>query len=973
MRRRTQSTSLFPPMTDDRLRILVIDDDEVDRMMVRRALKASGVGADFDEAPDARSALEKLSGRAYDCALLDFHLPDMDGLSVIRAARSAGAATPIIVLTGQGDEQLAVDLMKAGANDYLSKSRLGRDLLTHSVRHVVRLHRAQSEARLAAGLSAESEQRFRTMADTAPVLVWVSDTAGGGVYFNQGWLDFTGRTLEQELGDGWGESLHPEDRGRALDTYAAAVAAREKFQTEFRLRRRDGKYRWLLNTGAPRFLPDGSFAGYIGSCVDITERKQGEQRLLEETRTTEALYRIGSRLAAELDVHRLVQTVTDEATSLVGAAFGAFFYNVLDERGESYTLYTISGVPREAFSKFPMPRNTDVFSPTFRGECVVRCDDITKDPRYGRNEPHRGMPPGHLPVRSYLAVPVQSRSGEVLGGLFFGHPEVGVFADRDERLVAGIASQAAIAIDNARLYQALRESEDRLRLSVGAAELGTWDWNLVSGRLTWDARCKALFGLPPDVEVNYDLFLSALHPDDRQPTQRAVDGALAPDGDGAYDIEYRAIGVGDGVERWVRATGRAVFDGARAVRFIGTVLDITERKRYVAELERAKEAAEAANRAKDQFLAVLSHELRTPLTPVLSTVQALESEPSLAPELREPIEMIRRNVELESRLIDDLLDLTRIAKGKLELDLQTVDAHEGVNNVLEMCRDELYSKGLHLRVDLGAGRHHVRADNARLQQVFWNLIKNAVKFTPEGGTITVRTSNPGGSNGAGRDGTAPRLLAEVRDTGIGIEPQVLPRIFDAFEQGERSITRRFGGLGLGLAISKALIDMQGGRLTADSDGRGRGSAFSVDLATVDPPLRRPHGGDGGRNDGAARPSLSILLVDDHEDTARAMGRLLQRLGYQVKTAHTVASALETFGRDRFDLVISDIGLPDGSGLELMRQIRQGRDVRGIALSGFGMEEDVRKSKEAGFFEHLTKPVNFQKLDAVIRQAMTNGQ
>jgi PAS domain S-box-containing protein len=584
------------------------------------------------------------------------------------------------------------------------------------------------------------------------------------------------------------------------------------------------------------------------------------------------------------------------------------------------------------------------------------------------------MPKGHLPVRSYLAVPVVSRSGDVIGGLFFGHPEVGVFSERDERLVQGIASQAAIAIDNAQLYQALRESEDRLRLAVESAELGTWDFNPVTGALTWSDRTRSLFGLPPGTPVTYESFLARLHPDDRDRTHQGVVRALDPNhGGGEYDVEYRTVGEGDDVERWIRATGRAFFENGKAVRFIGTVLDVTEKKRWEEALTASKEAAEAANKAKDQFLAVLSHELRTPLTPVLSTVQALESEPGLTPELRASIDMIRRNVELEARLIDDLLDLTRIAKGKLELHPQTVDAHESVRDALDICRDEIHTKGLKLGVELNAARHHVRADSARLQQVLWNLIKNAVKFTPEGGTITVRTSNvPAphqGANGAAGTAAAERLMIEVRDTGIGIEPHVLPRIFDAFEQGERSITRRFGGLGLGLAISKALIDMQGGRLTADSAGPNKGAVFTVDLATVQAPVARAHG--AGSSAPAAPADLHILLVDDHEDTARAMGRLLQRLGYRITTAGSVKTALDAFGRESIDLVISDIGLPDGSGLELMRQIRQQKPVRGIALSGFGMEEDVRKSRDAGFSQHLTKPINFQKLQAVIHE-VTNG-
>jgi signal transduction histidine kinase len=379
-----------------------------------------------------------------------------------------------------------------------------------------------------------------------------------------------------------------------------------------------------------------------------------------------------------------------------------------------------------------------------------------------------------------------------------------------------------------------------------------------------------------------------------------------------------------------------------------------------AELQRTKELAESANQAKDHFLAVLSHELRTPLTPVLTTVQLLERRAGLPDDLRESLSMIRRNVELEARLIDDLLDLTRISRGKLELDFEIVDLNEALREVLAICHRDLQAKQIAVTADLPAAQAFVRADPARLQQVFWNVVKNAVKFTPVGGRIFVSS----------REGPEGAVQVRVTDSGVGIEPDVLPRIFDAFEQGGRDVTRLFGGLGLGLAISKALVDLHGGSITAESAGRGCGATFTITLAAAQEwaprdssPSLRPHAAD--------RAGLRILLVEDHTDTREALSELLQIYGHDVETAVSVASALAAFAESPFDLLISDIGLPDGSGLDLMRQIlaRSPNGVKGICLTGYGMEDDLRRSREAGFLAHLTKPVNLQELESVLDRVM----
>ena len=406
--------------------------------------------------------------------------------------------------------------------------------------------------------------------------------------------------------------------------------------------------------------------------------------------------------------------------------------------------------------------------------------------------------------------------------------------------------------------------------------------------------------------------------------------------------------------------------------YLSIVRDVTDHRQREQEVRRARDAAEAANNAKDRFLAMLSHELRTPLTPILTAVQLLDNDPRLDRELANMISMIRRNVELEARLIDDMLDLTRVSRGKLQLHRQTTDAHAAIRSVMEICDVEVRSKGLTCHVELEATQHFVHADPARLQQVLWNLVKNALKFTPAGGKIFVRTRNADpiddGRPASRRDRARkhqPRLVIEVQDTGIGIAPEALERIFDAFEQADASIARLFGGLGLGLSISKALVDLHEGTLNVSSSGVGQGATFTISLETVNAPA--PQATPSLNDRPADDTALRILLVEDHPDTLRVMTRLLKRDGHDVQTANTVAAALAVAGAGQFDLLISDIGLPDGSGYDLMRQLQSRRPIQGIVLSGFGMEEDIRRSREAGFVEHLTKPVNATRLSETIRQ------
>jgi signal transduction histidine kinase/CheY-like chemotaxis protein len=385
---------------------------------------------------------------------------------------------------------------------------------------------------------------------------------------------------------------------------------------------------------------------------------------------------------------------------------------------------------------------------------------------------------------------------------------------------------------------------------------------------------------------------------------------------------------------------------------------MAERRHIEEELQQQKSVVETANRTKDHFLAMLSHELRTPLTPVISALESLETEPMQTEAARASLAMIHRNIELETQLIDDLLDFTRIARDKMELRFAPVDVHAAVENVVEICRAEARSKRLHVHLNLRANSQYTAADGAKFQQIVWNLLKNAIKFTAEDGEITISSSNP-----------SPEVLTiSVRDTGIGMESELMQRIFDPFEQGNRSFEHRVGGLGLGLAISKSLAQAHGGRLTAESAGRDRGSTFIFSMPTLSPAEAAtvPTGASRERS----QQALKILLVDDHKDTCSALEKLLARRGHLVAVAHNVRSAMEAAVRNKFDLLISDIALPDGTGIDLMMQLRAISNIPGIAISGFGNNGDIERSLRAGFSEHLIKPVKLENLEAAIERTLS---
>jgi hypothetical protein len=339
------------------------------------------------------------------------------------------------------------------------------------------------------------------------------------------------------------------------------------------------------------------------------------------------------------------------------------------------------------------------------------------------------------------------------------------------------------------------------------------------------------------------------------------------------------------------------------------------------------------------------------------TLTAWEQNATLPGELREDVPTLRRCIELEARLIDDLLDLTRIIRGKLALNFEVADVHSLLQGVMSMYRSDLDAKSIHISLHLGAQVHHASVDTGRMQQVFWNILKNAAKFTPTGGNIEITSGN-----------VDHKLQIRFTDSGVGMTTETMERIFQPFEQGSAELVRRYGGLGLGLSLSKTFIEAQGGSIAASSPGPGKGATFTVSIPATDAPVDDPKPRNRDRSGIESARSLRILLVEDHEDTAHVLRRLLERLGHHVELADSVATAIEA-AKKPFDLLLSDIGLPDGTGNDLIRELRQSQhlNVPAVALTGFGMEDDVARSREAGFTDYLTKPVNFQRLQIMIQK------
>ncbi|WP_442944419.1 PAS domain S-box protein [Nostoc sp.] len=697
---------------------------------------------------------------------------------------------------------------------------------------------------------------------------------------------------------------------------------------------------------------------------DISE----QQAALRERKRAEEI----SRRAAEFNAFRVSLTdalrpladpvkIQATASRVLGEYLGANRVLYFEVRGADYVVERdyVNGVAALA-GNYPI----DSFGPkllaAYRTGCAVSVFDVEADPNLS---PEQRAAYAAIEIGAYIGIPLIKR-GEFVAGLAVNTSEARAWTPDEVSLAEEVADRTWAAVERARTEAALRDSENRFRMAIEAAQLGTWDWNLITNQLIWDEGCKAMFGLPLEAESSIEVFYAGLHPDDHERLEQVLQWTFNPKSNGKYDVEYRTIGIQDGIERWIAARGQAYFDAANnPQRFIGTVLNITEQKRIQAEREQllaseqaAREAADRANRIKDEFLAVLSHELRSPLNPILGWTRLLQNGKLSEARRVEALKTIERNANLQTQLIEDLLDISRIMQGKLSLTAAPVSLTFVISAAVETVRLAAEAKNIVIALDLDSKIAPISGDVARLQQVVWNLLTNGVKFTPHGGQVSVELRQLDG-------------LAQIRviDTGKGINPQFLPYVFEYFRQEDGSTTRKFGGLGLGLAIVRQIVEMHGGTVTAESQGENQGATFIIQLplmqqatSIASEPIHTQIEAE------VPLDGVQILLVDDQPDTREFQAFVLELSGANVTAVASGLEALQALEQFTPDVLVSDIGMPEMDGYMLMQQIRsrppnQGGNIRAIALTAYAAEIDQQRALQVGFQTHITKPVEPEKL------------
>lgn len=846
-----------------------------------------------------------------------------------------------------------------------------REVTERSWAHV---QRVGSEAELRA-----SEELLRLATDAAEIGLWDVDLANDALFWPARVRAMFGISSDRpvSLASDFLPNIHPEDRERVGRAFAAAIdpSRRAIFDEEYRtIGKEDGALRWVAAKGRGVFDEDGACSRVLGTAIEITARKNAERRAAEQAHSLRVLNSTGAALAAELDLQKVVQLVTDAGVDITGAQFGAFFYNLINDAGESYMLYALSGVDRSKFETFPMPRNTAIFSPTFKGEGVVRSADITRDPRYGRNSPHRGMPEGHLPVRSYLAVPVVARSGEVIGGLFFGHAEPGRFDEQAERLMQGLAGQAAVAIDNARLYQSVqRELEQRRSAEEQLRDLNETLEQKVEERTRERDR---IFRLSTDLfaVAGFDGYLRAINPawtellgyGEQELLSRPFIELVHPDDQAAAaDLiaqlaEGRATGFED---RLLRADGSVATIAWTAVPegdvFYAVGRDVTEAREREEQLRHSQKME-----AIGQLTGGIAHDFNNLLTGIIGSLDLMQSRlrRGQTGEVERFAAAAMTSANRAAALTHRLLAFSR----RQPIDPKVVDANDLIASMEDLVRRTI-GETISLEVVADARLWMTRCDPNQLESALLNLAINARDAMPHGGKLTIETCNAdlGGADAAHSRDVKPGqyVCIAVSDTGAGMAADVVSRAFDPF-----FTTKPIGqGTGLGLSMVYGFARQADGYARIQSEP-GRGATIRLYL----PRSQGVADADEGAQAGPAEPPATeagevVLVVEDERAVRDLVTEVLLDLGYEVLAAPDGPAGLALLQRPgRIDLLVTDVGLPGMNGRQVAdaaRSLRPGLKV--LFMTGY-----AENAANGGFLEEgmalITKPFAVQALAARIR-------
>jgi len=828
----------------------------------------------------------------------------------------------------------------------------------------------------------ETSRRLDAIINNTMMALFVMDDRQCCVFMNKAAEKLTGYTFAETQGRPLHDVIHhkyPDGTDYPLEECPIdrAFPERNQMQGEELFVHKDGSFYPVAFTASPIRGDDGEPIGTIVEARSIAGEREISAALQERTANLEVLNGVGSKISAELDLDKIVQLVTDAGTELSGARFGAFFYNSINEAGEKMLLYTLSGADRSSFDGFGHPRATQVFAPTFNGDGVLRSDDITKDPRYGKNDPHFGMPKGHLPVRSYLAVPVISRSGEVIGGLFFAHPEPGIFLERHERLLTGIAAQAAVAIDNARLYRAQqyelgrrRAAEEQLkelasqleqrveertadrdrmwRLTTDLMMVSEFDGTIASVNPAW----TTLLGWSSEELVGGN-FLDLLHPDDLELTTREAAALAEGRSTKRFENRYRSK---SGDYKWLSWT--AVPDQT----FIHAVArDVSAEKERAAELDQAQEALRQAQKmeAIGQLTGGIAHDFNNLLTVILGSADILRKK-DISEEKRDRyIDAIGETAERAAKLTSQLLAFAR----RQSLEPVVFDVVERIYSVTEMLRPLMGSRTQVVIVP-ECDPCHVEADITQLETAILNMSVNARDAMESEGKLTISISVADGiPSETGSGERAGQFVAvKVSDTGHGIDPDQLGRIFEPF-----FTTKEVGqGTGLGLSQVFGFAKQSGGEVRVDSE-LGAGTTFTLYLPKVLPPAERK----ANPTDAAIAPRAAkgcVLVVEDNAHVGEFATQLLADLGYETVWAPDAQTALALVdGGQKVDVMFTDVVMPGMSGVDLAKEFGQRRPgVPVILASGYS---HILAEEGAHGFPLLQKPYSVDALSKAIRAAI----